>query len=193
MRSFILVLACVLFSNFLVVSEGRTTSKCPNKYFSGPCYCPNYPNYCIASGSKQFTYFKMADDLSKMVANSAGISLLPVEGGSIANIAMMRWQNGVKFAIVQSDVLEYYDREAKKGNTIASMLVSQLRVIQETASRRASCPSTCRFIATKFRRLEGETYSTRSEGWRISYDGRFSLPFDVRRRYSDPHLYKDIR
>ena len=63
------------------------------------------------------------------MAKDAGIDLEVVEGGSITNVKKMRWQHGVKLAIVQSDVLEYYRREARKGKPNASDLIQPLRVI----------------------------------------------------------------
>jgi len=93
------------------------------------CKCPNFPGYCITAGSKKFTYYKIAQNLVDYVASDAGIDLQAVEGGSIINVKKMRWQHGVKFAIVQSDVLEYYRKEAKKGSRQASDLIQRLRVI----------------------------------------------------------------
>ncbi|KPA19606.1 C4-dicarboxylate ABC transporter substrate-binding protein [Candidatus Magnetomorum sp. HK-1] len=93
------------------------------------CKCPNFPGYCITAGSKKFTYYKIAKNLVDYVARDADIDLQAVEGGSIINVRKMRWQHGVKFAIVQSDVLEYYRKEAKRGSRHASNLIQPLRVI----------------------------------------------------------------
>lgn len=102
---------------------------CPNPA-KLPCSCENYPRgYCIATGNKKFTYYKIGKSLAKYVAPDAGINLMPVEGGSIINVKKMRWQYGMKFAIVQSDVLEYYKGKAKKGNKHATDLISPLRVV----------------------------------------------------------------
>jgi len=93
------------------------------------CKCSNFPGYCITAGSKKFTYYKIAKNIVDYVAKDAGIDLEAVEGGSIINVKKMRWQHGVKFAIVQSDVLEYYRKEAKKGSKHAYNLIKPLRVI----------------------------------------------------------------
>lgn len=91
--------------------------------------CPNFPNYCIATGNPQFTYFKIGKDLSSIVARDARIDLLPIPGGSIENVQKLKNQNGVKFAIVQSDVLSFYNRKAKEGNLTAKGLINKLRVV----------------------------------------------------------------
>jgi TRAP transporter TAXI family solute receptor len=102
---------------------------CPNPA-KLPCSCENYPRgYCIATGNKKFTYYKIGKSLAKYVAPDAGINLMSVEGGSIINVKKMRWQYGIKFAIVQSDVLEYYKGKAKKGDKHATDLISSLRVV----------------------------------------------------------------
>jgi TRAP transporter TAXI family solute receptor len=102
---------------------------CPNPA-KLPCTCENHPKgYCITTGNKKFTYYKIGKSLAEYVAPDAGINLMPVEGGSIVNVQKMRWQYGVKFAIVQSDVLEYYKGKAKKGDRYATDLISPLRVV----------------------------------------------------------------
>jgi TRAP transporter TAXI family solute receptor len=102
---------------------------CPNPA-KLPCTCENHPGgYCITTGNKKFTYYKIGKSLAKYVAPDAGINLLSVEGGSIVNVKKMRWQYGVKFAIVQSDVLEYYKGKAKKGDRYATDLIRPLRVV----------------------------------------------------------------
>jgi len=102
---------------------------CPNPAKLA-CSCKNHPNgYCIATGNKKYTYYKIGQNLAKHVAPYAGINLMPVEGGSIINVKKMRWQYGIKFALVQSDVLEYYKGKAKKGDQYANNLISPLRVI----------------------------------------------------------------
>jgi len=95
-----------------------------------PCSCENHPNgYCITTGNIKYTYYKIGQNLAEYVAPYVGINLMSVEGGSIINVKKMRWQYGVKFAIVQSDVLEYYKGQAKKGDKYANDLISPLRVI----------------------------------------------------------------
>ena len=63
--------------------------------------------YKIVTASDKGTYFKIGADLAKFVAPDAGIGLkvLPTSG-SAANIKHLRYDPGVKFAIVQADVYQ---------------------------------------------------------------------------------------
>jgi len=103
---------------------------CPNKFFDESCSCsPAQNGYCIAAGSNKFTYYKIAEDLNKFIAPDAGFSLKVLEGESVKNLKRMRWQHGVKFSIVQSDVLEFYKTEQKNGNPVAAEIVKPLRAL----------------------------------------------------------------
>lgn len=112
----------------LLTGVSQAGPGCP-KLGTLDCNCSNYPAYCITTGNKKFTYFKIGQNLVDFIASKAGINLVVEEGGSIENVKKMRWQNGVKFAIVQSDVLEYYRAEERKGNLDAENLLRPLRVI----------------------------------------------------------------
>lgn len=93
--------------------------------------CRDGEGYCIVTGNPNLTYFKIGKDLSERVAVDAGVPLIPIEGnGSQDNVRRMRYQPGVKFAIVQSDVLQFYRNQAESGNAEARELISPLRVIQ---------------------------------------------------------------
>jgi len=119
-----IVLINSMFSGLLQAAPG-----CP-QLGDMACNCPNFPNgYCITTGNKKFTYYKIGRDLVNLVAPYAGISLQVVEGGSVDNIKKMRWQNGIKFAIVQSDVLEYYRDLERAGDPYAETLLRPLRVL----------------------------------------------------------------
>jgi len=58
--------------------------------------------YKIVTASERGTYFAIGTDLAKFVAPAADIDLevLPT-AGSAANIHLLRYEPGVKFAIVQ--------------------------------------------------------------------------------------------
>lgn len=114
--------------SFLSFFSSSAFAVCPNP-FDLPCACENHPNYCIATGDKNFTYYTIGQDLAKYVAPDAGIDLMAVAGGSIQNVQKMRYQDGVKLSIVQSDVLQHYEQAAKAGYEYASHLISPLRVI----------------------------------------------------------------
>ena len=63
--------------------------------------------YKIVTASERGTYFAIGTDLAKFVAPAADIDLevLPT-AGSAANIRLLRYEPGVKFAIVQADVYQ---------------------------------------------------------------------------------------
>lgn len=115
-------------SALLTLTSASAGQGCP-QLGDLPCQCGNFPNYCITTGNKKFTYYKIGKSLVDYVAPGAGIYLKVEEGGSITNVKKMRWQNGVKFAIVQSDVMTFYKREEKKGNPHAKKLIDPLRVV----------------------------------------------------------------
>jgi len=86
--------------------------------------------YKIVTASERGTYYAIGGDLAKFVAPEADIELevLPTSG-SAANVRHLRYDLGVKFAIVQADVFQaYIDRAADK-NPEAANLIRPLRVI----------------------------------------------------------------
>lgn len=119
------------FLSSMVLTYGSMTlADCPNAYFTESCTCsPPVNGYCISSGVHQFTSYQIASNLKDIVAPAAGFELKVLEGGSLYNIQRMRWQEGVKFAIVQSDILELYKTQANQGNKVAQQLIQPLRVI----------------------------------------------------------------
>ncbi len=85
--------------------------------------------YKIATADKRGTYFAIGNDLAKLVAPGADISLevMPTDG-SAANIRHLRFDPGVKLAIVQADVFQaFVDRSAD--NREAARIIGPLRVI----------------------------------------------------------------
>jgi len=85
--------------------------------------------YKIVTANERGTYFAIGADLAKYVAPDAGISLevLPTDG-SAANIKHLRYDAGVKFAIVQADVYQAFLDRSKAGNADASAIIKPLRV-----------------------------------------------------------------
>jgi TRAP transporter TAXI family solute receptor len=86
--------------------------------------------YKIVTASERGTYYAIGNDLAKFVAPQADIELevLP-SSGSAANIKHLRYDAGVKFAIVQADVFQaFVDRAADK-NAEAANMIRPLRVI----------------------------------------------------------------
>lgn len=86
--------------------------------------------YKIVTASERGTYIQIGRDLAKFVAPEADIALevLPSKG-SAENVNRLRYDVGVKFAIVQSDVFQAFLDYASKGNDEAGRLIKPLRVI----------------------------------------------------------------
>ena len=86
--------------------------------------------YKIVTASERGTYIQLGRDLAKFVAPEAGIALevLPSKG-SADNVNRLRYDIGVKFAIVQSDVYQAFIDLAAEGNPEAARLIRPLRVI----------------------------------------------------------------
>ncbi|MBT2321835.1 TAXI family TRAP transporter solute-binding subunit [Variovorax paradoxus] len=86
--------------------------------------------YKIVTASKTGTYIEIGRDLSKWVAEPVGIGLEVLESkGSAENVRRMRFEPGVKLALVQSDVYQAFLDEAKAGNTDAGNIIRPLRLI----------------------------------------------------------------
>jgi uncharacterized protein len=86
--------------------------------------------YKITTGQERGTYIQIGQDLSKYVAEPAGMDLevLPSKG-SAENVQRMRYEPGVKFALVQSDVYQAYMDMASSGNAEAAKIIQPLRLI----------------------------------------------------------------
>lgn len=86
--------------------------------------------YKIVTASERGTYIQIGRDLARFVAPEADIDLevLP-SAGSAENVRRLRFEPGVKFAIVQSDVYQAYLDEAAAGSPEAGNLIRPLRVI----------------------------------------------------------------
>ena len=86
--------------------------------------------YKIVTASARGTYIIIGRDLAQFVASSAGIDLdaLP-SAGSAENVRRLRYEPGVKFALVQSDVYQAFLDMAAGGNAEAGDMIRPLRVI----------------------------------------------------------------
>ncbi|MCY7371008.1 MAG: TAXI family TRAP transporter solute-binding subunit [Polaromonas sp.] len=87
-------------------------------------------NYKIVTASERGTYIRIGRDLAEFVAPSADIKLdaLP-SAGSADNARLLRYEPGVKLALVQSDVYQSFVDLAAAGNAAARTLMRPLRVI----------------------------------------------------------------
>lgn len=86
--------------------------------------------YKIVTASERGTYIQIGRDLARFVAPGAGIDLkvLP-SAGSAENVERLRYEPGVKIAMVQSDVYQAFLDLAAAGNAQAGRLIQPLRVI----------------------------------------------------------------
>ena len=85
--------------------------------------------YKIVTASDRGTYSQIGRDLAMFVAPDAGIELevLP-SAGSAENVKRLRYEAGVKFALVQSDVYQAY-LDQGQSNAEARELIRPLRLI----------------------------------------------------------------
>ena len=87
-------------------------------------------NYKIVTASERGTYIKIGRDLAEFVAPQANIKLDAVSSaGSAENVRRLRYEPGVKLALVQSDVYQSYVDIAAGGNAFSAKLIRPLRVI----------------------------------------------------------------
>lgn len=86
--------------------------------------------YKIVTASERGTYIQIGRDLARFVAPEADVALdvLPSKG-SADNVHRLRYDAGVKFAIVQSDVYQAFLDHAAAGNAEAARLIRPLRVV----------------------------------------------------------------
>ena len=86
--------------------------------------------YKIVTASERGTYIQIGRDVAKLVAPAADIELdvLP-SAGSAENVERLRYEPGVKFAMVQSDVYQAFLDLAANGNRDADAMIRPLRVI----------------------------------------------------------------
>ena len=87
-------------------------------------------DYKIVTASERGTYIQIGRDLARLVAPGADIDLavLP-SAGSAENVQRLRHEEGVKLAMVQSDVYQAFLDEAAAGNAQAQTLIQPLRVV----------------------------------------------------------------
>jgi hypothetical protein len=86
--------------------------------------------YKIVTASERGTYIQIGRDLAKFVAPSADIDLEPVpSAGSAENVHRLRYEPGVKFALVQSDVYQAFINQGAAGKREAAAIIQPLRVI----------------------------------------------------------------
>jgi len=86
--------------------------------------------YKIVTASERGTYIQIGRDLAKFVAPDAEIDLEVLPSvGSAENVQRLRYEPGVRFALVQSDVYQAFLDQASAGNADAGAIIKPLRVI----------------------------------------------------------------
>jgi uncharacterized protein len=86
--------------------------------------------YKIVTASERGTYIQIGRDIARYIAPQADIKLevLP-SAGSAENVRRLRYEPGVKLAMVQSDVYQAFLDQASAGNAEAADMIRPLRVI----------------------------------------------------------------
>jgi TRAP transporter TAXI family solute receptor len=94
----------------------------------GPAFAA--AEFKIVTASPRGTYIQIGRDIASMVAPAADIQLevLP-SAGSAENVKRLRYEAGVKLAIVQSDVYQAFLDQAASGNAEANKIIRPLRVV----------------------------------------------------------------
>lgn len=97
---------------------------------AAPVAANGLAEYKIVTASSRGTYIQIGRDLATFVAPGADIDLeaLP-SAGSGENVRRLRYEPGVKFALVQSDVYQAFLDQAAAGNVEAGKIIRPLRVI----------------------------------------------------------------
>jgi len=86
--------------------------------------------YKIVTASERGTYIVLGRDLATWVAPDADIDLESVpSAGSSENVFRLRYEAGVKLALVQSDVYQAFLDQAAAGNKDAGRIIRPLRVV----------------------------------------------------------------
>jgi len=87
-------------------------------------------DFKIVTASERGTYIQIGRDIATFVAPQADINLeaLP-SAGSAQNVKRLRYETGVKLAIVQSDVYQAFLDLARSGNRESGDIIRPLRVI----------------------------------------------------------------
>lgn len=86
--------------------------------------------YKIVTASERGTYIQIGKNLAEFIAPQADIDLevLP-SAGSAENVRRLRYEAGVKLALVQSDVYQAFLDQGASGNASARDMIGPLRVI----------------------------------------------------------------
>src|SRR5438105_12919897 len=86
--------------------------------------------YKIVTASERGTYIQIGRDIAKLIAPQADVELQVLPSvGSAENVERLRYEPGVKLAMVQSDVYQAFLDHADSGNADAAAMIRPLRVV----------------------------------------------------------------
>ena len=139
MHGTIAAAASLLIGSAVAQAPAEPAPKVPAPAYTVP--------YKIVTASERGTYIQIGRDLATWIAEPAGIELEVLESkGSAENIQRMRFEPGVKLALVQSDVYQAFLDEAKAGNAEAGNIIRPLRLTRTALAALAAraCPSATR-------------------------------------------------
>ena len=116
-----------LFAAFVLVAVSTSSFAARPR---GQVPAPPQAAYKIVTASERGTYIQIGRDIAKFVAPAARIDLdVLSSAGSADNVQRLRYEPGVKFAMVQSDVYQAFLDQDKGGNREAGALIRPLRVV----------------------------------------------------------------
>ena len=108
----------------------RKISACLGLFLLFPALAFARAEYKIVTASERGTYIQIGRDLAKWVADPAAVDLEVLSSkGSAENVQRLRYEPGVKFALVQSDVYQAFLDQAKAGDDPAGRIIRPLRVV----------------------------------------------------------------
>ena len=138
--------------------------------------------YKIVTASEKGTYIVIGRDLATYVAPGADIDLeaLP-SAGSAENIKRLRYEAGVKFALVQSDVYQAFLDQAAAGNSGAGHDHPSVARDHAALQRRDLFRRSRRFADELRARDQGCADQCGADRERHGADHRNAVPVDVQR------------
>ena len=105
-------------------------AQAPGPAAAGSAAAASGTAYKIVTASERGTYIQIGRDLGKFVAPQAQIELAALpSAGSAENIHRLRFEEGVKLALVQSDVYQAFINQGKAGDATAASIIKPLRVV----------------------------------------------------------------
>src|SRR4051812_36228513 len=122
--------SAMVFALWVVLFTGNALAQRQDRAAAGQQAAAAAVQYKIVTASERGTYIVLGRDLSTYIAPAANIELESVpSAGSAENVKRLRFEPGVKLAIVQSDVYQAFLNQADAGNRDAAELIRPLRLV----------------------------------------------------------------